>query len=506
MSEGASDSAVNLSDYHSDGNLADIFFALSVNFLLYVLLIIVFYMIVRFYLEEEVTTNVAAYNKAGYSLVPQQDKEELEEQQHQQQPHEGDGSIPSSDLIQEQSPNNVSGIEMTSKGPAKSADSPTKLTSKSSSSSGVLSTTDRIKSFINLNEWGEPEGTKQEVIQRLAICSIGLVLSFTLWGLVQERILTQTYGTTTENKEFFVYSYGLVFMNRLGGLLFSAMLMYYFAVPWYPSALWEYSFPSVANMLSSWCQYEALKYVSFPLAMLAKAFKMVPIMLMGKFMNNKRYESYEYISGGMVGFGLYLFLDSSEPLTLEYNVFGSPETIKGAMCGVILLVLFLFFDSFTGQWQTRMFSLNPQLSPLQMMAIMNAFSATFSFITLIHQEELVPSLEFVSRHPEMIIHLLLFALCSTIGQLFIFYTVKHFGAVVFSIIMSLRILFSTLLSCYIYSHPIQEMGYLGILIVCLATGYRLVKKTEGKPLIRWKDQTVETSGSIFKEWHEHLDI
>ncbi|CAN0363362.1 unnamed protein product, partial [Ectocarpus sp. 13 AM-2016] len=27
---------------------------------------------------------------------------------------------------------------------------------------------------------------------------------------------------------------------------------------------YEYSFPAVSNMLSSWCQYEALKYVTFP--------------------------------------------------------------------------------------------------------------------------------------------------------------------------------------------------------------------------------------------------
>lgn len=103
-------------------------------------------------------------------------------------------------------------------------------------------------------------------------------------------------------------------------------------------------------MLSSWCQYEALQYVSFPMAMLAKAFKMVPVMIVGKLLNNKSYESYEYICGATVGFGLYLFLDSSEHLSLNSNVFGDPENVKGAMCGVVLLTLFLLFDSVTGQW------------------------------------------------------------------------------------------------------------------------------------------------------------
>jgi adenosine 3'-phospho 5'-phosphosulfate transporter B2 len=441
----------------SDANLADIFYMLAVNFLLYVVLIIVFYMLVRFYLEEETTT------KEGYSKVSTED-----------------------DL-------NVDGVKLTN-------DCGSNMTENDNASiSSKKTRMNRSGSFLNINEWGEPEGTKQEVMQRALFCALGLIISFCIWGLVQERMLTQTY-----NGDFFEFSYGLVFMNRLGGLVLSAVLMYYFKVEWVSSALWEYSFPSVANMLSSWCQYEALKYVSFPVAMLAKAFKMVPVMLMGKYMNNKKYESYEYLSGAVVGFGLYLFIDSSEHIDFRQNVFGYPENIKGAMCGVVLLILFLFFDSFTGQWQTRMFQLNKNMSPLQMMLIMNAFSAVFSFITLVHQEELVSSLYFVYSHPHMILHLLVFVICSTVGQLFIFYTVKNFGAVVFAIIMSVRLLFSTLLSCAVYSHPISELGYLGMIIVFGAVTYRIKRKTEGATLIRWKES--EQPGVIFKEWHEHLDI
>ena len=433
------------------GNLGDIFFDLSVNFLLYVVLIVVFYMLVRFYLEEETSTH-----PAGYMQVSTVDDTEIEEQ---------------------------STTTTAGEIPVKAR--------KNRTGSG---------SFLNINDWGEPEGTKQEVLQRVLFCAVGLIVSFCIWGLVQERMLTQTY-----DGDFFEYSYGLVFLTRLGGLILSTCLMYYLKVEWVSSALWEYSFPSVANMLSSWCQYEALKYVSFPMAMLAKSLKMVPIMLMGKFMNNSSYDSYEYVCAGTVGFGLYLFLDSTEHIDLRANVFGDPENVTGAMCGVVLLVLFLFFDSFTGQWQSRMFQLNKSMSPLQMMLIMNAFSATFSFITLVHQEELSKCLMFVYNHPAMLLHLAVFCVCSTVGQLFIFYTVKSFGAVVFAIIMSLRILFSTILSCVVYSHPIQELGLIGLLIVFGANAYRIKMKMKGQPLIRWKEDS-EQSGQIFKEWHEHLDI
>jgi adenosine 3'-phospho 5'-phosphosulfate transporter B2 len=440
--------AVGSGTSRGGGNLGDIFFDLSVNFLLYVVLILVFYMLVRFYLEEETSTHPAGYIR----VATEDDSEHTANQNTTAEP---------------------------------------KRIKRSGSSS-----------FLNINEWGEPEGTKQEVLQRLLFCAVGLIVSFCIWSLIQERMLTHTYDGV-----FFEYSYGLVFLTRFGGLVLSAFLMWYLKVEWVPSALWEYSFPSVANMLSSWCQYEALKYVSFPMAVLAKSLKMVPIMLMGKFMNNSSYESYEYACAATVGFGLYLFLDSTEKIDLRENVFGHPENVTGAMCGVVLLFLFLFFDSFTGQWQSRMFQLNKSMSPLQMMLIMNAFSAVFSFITLVHQEELYKCLMFVYEHPHMGLHLVLFCICSTVGQLFIFYTVKSFGAVVFAVIMSLRILFSTILSCIVYSHQISELGLIGILLVFGANAYRIKLKMKGQPLIRWREQTEsDQAGKIFKEWHEHLDI
>lgn len=110
---------------------------------------------------------------------------------------------------------------------------------------------------------------------------------------------------------------------------------------------------------------------------------------------------------------------------------------------------------------------------------MNAFSAVFSFVTLVHQEELLLSLSFVYSHPSMLLHLLLFCVSSTVGQLFLFYTVKSFGAVVFAIIMSVRILLSTLLSCWVFNHPVQELGLIGILLVFGAIAFRIKKKTEG---------------------------
>ena len=459
--------------YRGEANVGDIFYMISVNFLLYVTLIVVFYMLVRFYLEEETD---AGTSYVSYSTVPQDDSD-----------METEGA----------------GVEMgvttllETEVDASEDENILKKDESIAKPAGIK----RVGSFLNVNEWVESEGTRMEVIQKVVFCAVGLNVSFGIWGLVQERMLTYPY-----DGEYFVYSYGLVFLNRLGGLVLSTCLLYYYKVEWVSTPLYEFSFPAVANMLSSWCQYEALKYVTFPTQMLAKAFKVVPVMLMGKFINDKSYESYEYVCASTIGFGIYLFISSSESIDFKQNVFGNPEGVNGTWCGIVLLILFLFFDSFTAQWQTRMFTIKKEMSPLQMMLVINAFSSAFSFITLVHQEELYVAMSFVYAHPIISLHMLIFTICSTVGQLYIFYTVKNFGAVVFSIIMSMRILLSVLLSCLVYSHPVTELGVVGIVVVFGAITYRIMRKTEGKALLRWKNEEKESARNVLKEWHEHLDI
>ena len=443
-----------LNTRQNPANLADIIFTLCVNFLMYVVLILAFYMLVRFYLEEDAefddtrkdyaaspkarsTTKKTSVEKLvddGDGLLAGEAERDATMKKSSAQGAAG-GSVEMPPLTSsvdfEESAQNraIAALDSVSGGMKRMdlrtgisknkqfppSDSESEVEANTEDASGVSKPlgTGTGGSFLNLNEWGEPDGTREEVVQRAIFCAIGLNVTFCVWGVLQERMLTMPY-----NGDFFEYSYGLVFMSRIGGVILSSMLVYHYKVVLISSPLWEYSFPSVANMLSSWCQYEALKYVSFPTQMLAKAFKMVPTMLMGTFMHNKTYESYEYVSAALVAFGLYLFLDSSETIDFKENVFGDPENVRGAWCGVVLLCLFLAFDSFTGQWQARMFQIHKQMSPLQMMLLMNGFSSVFSFITLVHQEELTLSLKFVYEHPAFFWHLILFTITANIGYVY----------------------------------------------------------------------------------------
>ena len=348
------------------------------------------------------------------------------------------------------------------------------------------------------------------VILTLCVFSFGHNLSRTYLTIfqcfpssLQERMLTRRYPRFTG--EYFTYSYALVFTNRFWTLIMSGGLLLYLKPHRSKSTIiYEYSFPSISNMLSSWCQYEALKYVSFPAATLFKSFKLAPVMAMGKMLGNKEYPQYDYAVALFIGLGITMFMSGSEELEFGYDVHG--EKASAAWTGVMLLGFFLFFDSFTSQWQSRMFQRHRDLSMIELMFATSAFSTVLSFITLVHTKELGPALSFVVQHSEIHLHFFLFSICSTIGQLFIFYTIKNFGAVVFAIIMTTRVLLSIALSCILYGHEVGSTGFLGLMVVMGAVCYRIKRKAEGKQLIRWQGIGDEKAMELVQEWHEHADM
>lgn len=56
----------------------------------------------------------------------------------------------------------------------------------------------------------------------------------------------------------------LVFVNRVLALILAALAVLFLDQPRHTVPLYKYSYCSFSNIMSSWCQYEALKFISFP--------------------------------------------------------------------------------------------------------------------------------------------------------------------------------------------------------------------------------------------------
>ncbi|XP_032789059.2 adenosine 3'-phospho 5'-phosphosulfate transporter 1 isoform X2 [Daphnia magna] len=331
----------------------------------------------------------------------------------------------------------------------------------------LTGTTSEIVAETDITPTGRLSNTNVQTLYQKALslfyCCAGLQVSYLLWGLLQEKIMTREY-TDGDKIERFTDSQFLVFVNRILAFLFSGIYLLLTHQNVHRTPLYKYSFCSVSNTLSSWCQYEALKFVSFPTQVLAKSAKVIPVMLMGKLVSRAQYKNYEYTTAVLISVGMTAFLLGSGGDKKGNNV----TTVSGA----VLLCGYLIFDSFTANWQSALFK-EHKPSSIQMMCGVNLMSCLFTSASLIQQGGFFYSLSFAARHPIFIMDCLLTAISSASGQLFIFATISKFGPVVFTIIMTVRQGLSILLSCLLYQHHLSPMGILGVFIVFLAIFLRM---------------------------------
>jgi adenosine 3'-phospho 5'-phosphosulfate transporter B2 len=299
----------------------------------------------------------------------------------------------------------------------------------------------------------------------LAGCAIGLQLSYLTWGVVQERVMTTTYSSG----EKFPSATFCVFSNRVMAIMVAACLMVYDQGSFKLAApIYAFAPPSISNTLSSYGQYEALHYVSFPLQTLSKSTKVIPVMLMGKFLNGKTYPWAEYGQAALISFGVSVFAMSG----------GKSSETETALRGVAMLALYIASDSFTSQYQSRVYKASKDVTQFQMMFATNTWSILFTLAAMLSTGEFFGTIGFLQRNPEAVWDNIAISVTSATGQVFIFYTIKKFGPVVFTLIMTTRQMFSMVLSTIFFGHTMGAGAGVGALIVFATLFYRVKQNSE----------------------------
>jgi len=248
-----------------------------------------------------------------------------------------------------------------------------------------------------------------------------------------------------------------VFSNRVCAIAVAMVASYYrHGTIRIPAPLLAFAPCSVSNSVSSWAQYQALRYVSFPLQTIAKSTKVIPVMLMGKILNKKSYPWKSYAEAVVLSFGVSLFSLSEKD---------GKADLQTNMLGAFMLVIYVAFDSFTGQWQSRVYKDHPAVDQFQMMLAVNLWSIMLTLAALVLSGELLVTLAFLSANPEAVGDNLAISITSATGQLFIYYTIKVLGPVSFTLIMTTRQMLSMVLSSVIFGHAMGPFSYIAAALV-----------------------------------------
>lgn len=426
------------------------------------------------------------------------------------------------------------------------------------------------------------KSSKDEILVFI-YCFLGLLISYSIWGILQEKIMTTKYEVTSKveppsssvlnngqqqqnsskttsdiDEKLFINfhdSQFLVFINRIIAFILSILglvqdrpkqqsrLMSTKTHTSYiqqeqhtkPQApLYSYVYCSLSNILSSWCQYEALKYVNFPTQVLSKSCKIVPVMLMSKLLLRKKYQMSAYFRALLLSIGMFVFLLDQmnakngshmiKQLVNQSQVTHSLETVKylsdleskgpnvqiessnivnnngnfqqkllninntiskhvttntSLISGLMILILYLTFDSFTSNWQQSLFT-RYSISNWQMMAGTNFYSIILTLTSLQSTGSLKPAFKMLLSSRSLFIDCILMSLMSSVGQLFVYFTIKRFGSVKFTVIMTFRQFLAILLSCLIYGHRLSPISTIVLILVFFIIGLEMMRKAPAR--------------------------
>lgn len=196
--------------------------------------------------------------------------------------------------------------------------------------------------------------------------------------------------------------------------------------------------------------------LSFPVATLAKSGKMAPVMAGSLLLGGASYKIREYLQVAAIIGG-----------TAIVSLGKKKESGKGSsMMGVFYIVLSLILDGVTAGFQKRLKTETAKVGvkpkPYDFMFWTNFFMCLTALVIAAVLGEITSGGSFLFANPEITGKIARFAVCSAVGQSFIFYTIANFDPLVLSTVTTTRKIFSVLLSIFLKGHSLSIMGWSGI--------------------------------------------
>jgi len=309
--------------------------------------------------------------------------------------------------------------------------------------------------------------------------ALGLYASFLNWGYLQERLSSTDYSFGNNEKEgrwtyVIVLNCLMATICCLTALVFLSFSQTTFSKK--PDV--NLALVSLSHTLASPFGYLSLRYINYPMLLLVKSSKLVPVMLLSYLLNGKKYSFKQMASVALISLGVALFSCKINPMS-----FASTEDTKDGdqlktLIGFSLVCVNLLLDGFTNARQDKYRDSNTGKSSFDMMYQLNiwqmiymisylSFTQALAKIGIIpqHLSQLSMAYKFMSDYPSVIRDVFLFSTCGAIGQIFIFYIITNFGSLMCVLITVTRKFFSILLSVVIFGHVVMWWQWCGVIMV-----------------------------------------
>ncbi|SCN60212.1 protein tyrosine phosphatase, putative [Plasmodium chabaudi chabaudi] len=292
-------------------------------------------------------------------------------------------------------------------------------------------------------------------------CVSGIYIFFLIFGYYQEKIPTLGNG-----RDKFYYNIFLICIlclsNSLGSLLsiftkstlnnekflrnMKKNIDKYF--------LTQIMLISITYSIAMIATNYSLRHVNFPTQVLVKSGKMIPIIVGGYFFFGKKYPYYDYVSVFLITTSLIIFnlLKAKTAKEMHQTTFG-----------ILLLCVSLVCDGLTGPRQDKLLS-KYNVNSFNLMFYVNIFAFFFNLVASLLIEGAKPY-AFLAKYPSSYYYILGFSISGTLGQFFIFYSLKVYGSLYTSLFTTLRKALSTVVSVYMFGHVLKPLQWICIIVI-----------------------------------------
>mmetsp|Transcript_30718 Transcript_30718/g.51408 ORF Transcript_30718/g.51408 Transcript_30718/m.51408 type:complete len:391 (+) Transcript_30718:104-1276(+) len=278
----------------------------------------------------------------------------------------------------------------------------------------------------------------------LAFCVIGMVSSLTLYGIALEY-------ATSGGRKLHEWSFVFVTTSIYASTAFIARSVFGEK----PTEISKYHMLilSLSSIASTFTSVRSLRYVIYPVQVLFKSCKPVPVMAFNV-MFGRKYKLTKYVNVVIITAGVGLFMGGGNSTHKTGGSMGTDTTLMGAL----LLTLSLCFDGATGAYEDKLMSKN-NVEPFDLMYNIQLGKAVISFCVLVATNGLN---EFFHTLDADGFSLVLLGITGALGQVFVFVTISKFGALNCALIGLVRKMLSLILSFLLYGHTLNAFQSIGL--------------------------------------------
>ncbi|KAJ1426848.1 UAA transporter [Sesbania bispinosa] len=294
--------------------------------------------------------------------------------------------------------------------------------------------------------------------QQFLICSSGFFFGYLVNGICEEYVYNRlhfSYGWYFTFVQGFVY----LFLIYLQGFTSKQMVN-----PWK-----TYVKLSAVLMGSHGLTKGSLAFLNYPAQIMFKSTKVLPVMIMGAFIPGlrRKYPVHEYLSAILLVVGLILFTLADAQTSPNFSVIG-----------VIMIFGALVMDSFLGNLQEAIFTMNPETTQMEMLFCSTVVGLPFLIPPMLFTGELFKAWTSCSQHPYVYGVLVFEAMATFIGQVSVLSLIAIFGAATTAMITTARKAVTLLLSYLIFTKPLTEQHGSGLILIAMGITLKMLPENK----------------------------